>query len=110
MISLKWLCDSYFIYFNDQNINKLEELFSDNIKLEDWNISVKGKDDVLKEIQNIFDSVESLEILPREYYEDNSTVCCEIMIKINKTESIQVVDIITFDNLMKIKKIKAYKI
>ena len=42
-------------------------------------------------------------------------MCCEILINIydeNNTviEEIQVMDIITFDKLMKIKKIKAYKI
>lgn len=112
MISLKYLCDAYFIYFTSQNINKLSEIFSDDIELIDWNISVKGKENVLSEIQNIFNNVKTITALPKEYYEDNKTVCCEISIKIegeNEGEIIDVVDIITFNNFMKIKKITAYK-
>lgn len=112
MITLKYLCDVYFISFNMQDVKKLSELFSDDIELIDWNISVKGKNNVLKEIQNIFNNVENIEVFPKEYYEDKNTVCCEISIKIEtetEGETIQVVDIIKFDNYMKIEKITAYK-
>ena len=112
MISLKYLCDAYFIYFTSQNINKLSEIFSDDIELIDWNIHVEGKEKVLSELKKIFNNVKSIRISPKEYYEDNKTVCCEISIKIeneNESELIQVVDIITFNNYGKIEKINAYK-
>jgi len=128
MISLKYLCDQYFILFNDQNVEELKNMFSDDIILEDWNVNVEGKENVINEIKNIFDNVKGIKVLPKKYYEDDKTVCCEINISIDipeedlyfdldednnnktKTDKFQVVDIITFNNFMKIKKIKAYKI
>lgn len=107
--SLKYLCDSYFECFNYQKLDKLEELLSDDIILKDWNIYAEGKKDVLNAIYNIFiDNIIEINYLG-EYYEEGHTVCCEISIKINKVEKINVVDIITFDNFGKIKKINAYK-
>lgn len=43
-------------------------------------------------------------------YEDNNTVCCEILITINGIDKIQVIDVITFNEQTKIESIKAYKI
>ena len=90
-------------------------MFSENISLKDWNISVKGKEEVIKAYQDIFDNVKEIHAHRVKFHECGSTMCCEILINIydeNNTviEEIQVMDIITFDKLMKIKKIKAYKI
>lgn len=110
MISLKYLCDAYFTLFNQKKIDKLGELFSDDIILKDWNIYSEGKTEVLNSISEIYKNVENIEVISLgNYYEENLTVCCEISIKINKTDMINVVDIITFDNYGKIKKINAYK-
>lgn len=114
MISLKSLCNEYFINFNNKNLEKLSELFSDDISLTDWNISVKGKENVLKEISNIFSNVQNIKIsIYGDLYEDKNTVCCEIEIILNNYtanyEILKVVDIITFNDYGKIEKINAYK-
>ena len=115
MISLDRLSQYYFERFSMKDIENLSNLFSDSIELEDWNIKIKGKDEVIKAYQAIFDSVKEIYAYRVKFHECGSTMCCEILINIydeNNTviEEIQVMDVITFNSLMKIKKIKAYKI
>jgi len=113
MESLKPLCRHYFNLFNNKDINKLSELFSENIKLIDWNLSIKGKTPVIREITNIFNTVCDINIEIDDMIEENNKVSCQILITITSNvgiEKIEVVDVISFDDLMKIKKIKAYKI
>ena len=109
MISLKNICKYYFQCFSDKNIEKLTELFADNIKLIDWNIQVEGKEKVLDANKNIFNNVDTIEVIPNNLYEDDNVVCCDINIIINQNEKIQVMDVIEFDDFMKIKSIRAYK-
>ena len=113
MKSLKPLCEHYFNLFINKDINGLSTLFSDDIKLIDWNISTKGKNEVLLQNKNIFDNVNDIKIEINELIEEHNKVCCQINLSIKvdeKYENINIVDIITFDDLMKIKKIEAYKI
>ena len=118
MISLKTLCDAYFTLFSIKDIEKISEFFSNDIELIDWNISAKGKENVLNELKNIFDNVKEIiintqtHIANRRYYEDGDTVCCEIEIILDNkyNDKIRAIDVITFNEFMKIKKIKAYKI
>jgi len=121
-ISLDQLCQHYFEVFSMKDIKKLSDLFSDNIELEDWNIKVKGKEDVIKAYQNIFDSVDDIHAYRVKFHDCGYTMCCEILIRIygkdhsslnisgDIEEEIQVMDVITFNSRMKIIKIKAYKI
>jgi len=60
--------------------------------------------------KNIFDNVKTIEVMSISKYEDNNTVCCEILITINGIDKIQVIDVITFNEQTKIESIKAYKI
>ena len=117
MISLDGLSQYYFDYFSIKDIENLSNLFSDDIELEDWNVKVKGKDAVIKAYQDIFNNVSAIQAYRVKFHECGSTMCCEIIIKIygdhkynSLLEEIQVMDVITFNNLMKIEKIKAYKI
>ena len=48
----------YFKDFSNQDIEALSESFSEDIHLCDWNIDVHGKENVLREIQKIYDGVE----------------------------------------------------
>lgn len=113
MKSLKPLCDHYFGLFVNKNVDELSKMFSDNIKLVDWEVSLKGKDGVLKNMIQLFDSVDDIKIEVGDYIEECYSVSCQLTIYIRtdkNIEEIEIVDIITFDELMKIKKIKAYKI
>jgi hypothetical protein len=113
MINLEKIIE-YFDLFSKKELDKLSKLFSDNISLKDWNINVSGKENVINAYKNIFDNVEEIRAQLVNNYEYGHTICCEILIIIYKNgikiEEIEVMDVITFDDFMKIKSIKAYKI
>jgi hypothetical protein len=101
---------SYFQKFSNKDIDGLSEMFSDDIRLSDWEIMEFGKSDVLKANQKIFDSVQSITAKPVNFYFDNEdTFAVEILIVINQNEILEVVDIISFNENGLINSIKAYK-
>ena len=100
---------SYFTYFSNKDIYKLEKLFDKNISLKDWDINVEGKQEVIKTLKNIFTSVDTIKIIPKNILNDKIVVVCEIDILINNTDTIHVVDIIKFNKELKIIEISAYK-
>ena len=108
-MELKILAKNYQDAFNNQDINKLKNLFDKDILLKDWERSVKGIENVIKENQKIFDSVESLKsVTVKEFYHENTAICV-LKIHINEKEVIDVVDIIEFNDENKIITITAYK-
>lgn len=105
---LRTVCLKYFYYFTTKNIDKLAEMFDDNIELRDWDNSAKGKADVVAIYQNIFDSVDTISVTPYAVYRDNNVTVSELCIRINGKEDILVTDVITFDE-DKIVSVRAYK-
>lgn len=102
---------NYFKYFSNKNINLLSEMFSDKVELSDWNISAIGKDKVIEANQNIFDSVNSIRVIPVNFYSKSDlTYAVQIYIIINDEEVLNVIDVIEFDNDGLILSINAYKI
>ncbi len=103
------LCKNYFKVFSEKNIDELTKLFSKNVTLKDWENSASGLIEVLKVNKKIFKSVNTIEVKPINIYSDNNTVISEIEIFIDKSDKINVVDIISFDQEGKILSITAYK-
>jgi hypothetical protein len=102
--------ENYFENFSNKNISKLEEMFSQDITLKDWNISVSGKENVLDANKNIFDSVESIKVTPIAFYSNSDTsYAVRILILVNQTENLNVIDVIDFDDSGLIKSIVAFK-
>ena len=101
----------YFVNFENKNIEGLKRLFSDDVILADWNISAKGLPEVIDANINIFNSISSIKIIQNSTYcnENNKKFACDISIVINESETLDVVDLIEFNNNGKIKAIKAYK-
>ncbi len=106
---LKILANKYFELFSNKNIKKIAEMFSEEIILNDPNISSVGKIEVLNTTQNIFNSVTNIEIRVKNLYAENTTVVAELEILIDNNELIKIVDILKFDNSDKIERISAYK-
>ena len=102
---------NYFVNFENKNIEGLKELFSDDVILADWNTSAKGLPEVVDANINIFNSVSSIKIIQNSTYynESNKKFACDISIIINDSETLNVMDLIEFDNNGKIKGINAYK-
>ena len=108
-MELNILSKKYQEAFNNQDLNKLKSLFHKDVTLKDWERSVSGLNDVIAENEKIFKSVKSLEAISiKEYYSDNTAICV-LKIHVNNEETIDVVDIIEFDQEGKILSITAYK-
>ena len=100
---------AYFKSFSDKNLEELQECFSEDIYLRDWDIEAKGIKKVLEANKNIFDSVETINVKPINIYENKNFIIAELEILVNQIDKILVVDIISFDSSFKIQSMKAYK-
>ena len=109
-MSLIEITEKYYETFSNKDINNLEGMFADDVKLTDWEIKAVGLKEVIKVIKSIFKNVETILIIPLDVYNDGNTVVSELEIRINNgQEVLSVVDIIEFDNDSKISAIRAYK-
>ena len=109
----------YFEAFNRHDLDELREMFSEDISLRDWEVSVSGIDEVLGANSRIFGSVDSISITPIMVYEGEDkllmgpldvagTSIIELEILINGKEKLLVTDILDFNRDGKIKSIRAY--
>jgi len=106
---MKELVTKYFEHFSNKDLENLSEMFSPEVKLQDWDILAEGKNNVLEANRKIFDSVETISVHLNELYIDNNVATCLIEIVINNTDTLKVIDIIKLDSDGKIKEISAYK-
>ena len=104
------LVQDYFDAFSAQNLEKLSELYSDNVMLNEWNENVLvGKEKVLEVNKKLFDQFKSIrvEVVSSSTDEDYRVSLNEIVVKLDD-QKVKVVDIIRFfDN--KITSITAYR-
>tara|TARA_B100000029_G_C17100468_1_gene787715 strand:+ start:158 stop:610 length:453 start_codon:yes stop_codon:yes gene_type:complete len=103
------LIKSYFLAFSNKDLDALEGMFSSEVILKDWDICAQGKEEVLLANKNIFDSVDTISADLKECYLDGLVAICIIQITINKEEVLKVVDVIKFNDQMKIREVSAYK-
>jgi len=99
----------YFKAFSNKDINSIDSMLASNVRLKDWDISVKGKESVLQAMHNIFDSVDSIKVTVLEMYQEEYSIASELDILINNKELIKVVDILEFNESNKILRIRAFK-
>ena len=103
------LAKKYFDYFSKKDIQNIKNIFSEDITLKYWEIEATGINDVVEANKKIFNSVESIIVTPKNIYQDNFVLICEIDIIINNTEKLKVIDILKFNKNYKIKEISASK-
>ena len=106
---MRELVTKYFKDFSNKDLEKLSDIFSEEITLQDWDILAEGKQNVLEANKNIFNSVDTISINLNELYIDDNVATCIIEIVINNEETLKVIDIIKIDTDGKIKEISAYK-
>ncbi len=103
------LVKTYFEIFSNKDIKGLDNIFSDDVILQDWEILAKGKKQALDSNKNIFDSVESISVTLNDLYLNELVAICLIEIIINNEEILKVIDIIKFNDENKIIEVSAYK-
>lgn len=106
--------DAYFAAFSAKDTAALKNMFATGVTLNDWNVSVSGKNNVAAEVQKIFDSVDTITVTPIATYEMNDlSFAVKIAIQVHSNESyeqtLDVIDVITFNESGLIKSVAAYK-
>ena len=100
----------YFEAFSNKNLQKLSELYAENVTLSDWEpLFFDGKQSVLYANKSLFESIESINIIVKRIGSNSNNVFAEIDILIDKNTHLYVVDILEFDKDNRIKSIRAYK-
>lgn len=100
---------NYFESFSEKNITKISEAFSEDISLQDWDITALGRVDVLAATEKIFDSVRSIKVMPIRLLCEDTTVVAELEITIDSQIKLFVVDVLDFNTSGLITRIRAYK-
>tara|TARA_Y100001970_G_scaffold233261_1_gene290693 strand:- start:584 stop:913 length:330 start_codon:yes stop_codon:yes gene_type:complete len=108
-MNLKELTLNYFKTFSSQDPDGLRGLFSNDVYLRDWEINVEGIDGVVAANKGIFDSVDTINVVPVKICETGNMTISEIEVHVNSTEVLKVVDVIEFDSEGKIVAVRAYK-
>jgi len=104
---LKNLTKNYIEAFNNKELEKISELFTNDFTLEDPVVKrIEGKKEVLEAIKGIFDSCETLNFKAKNIYQDNNTTIIEFILKLDDTILIGT-DIIEWEN-NKMKELRAY--
>ena len=105
---LKELAIKYFTFFSKKDIDSLAEMLSDSVALEDWNISRSGKLAVVGAVREIFGEVNLIDVKINNICHNRNVVISELKITLDN-DSLEVVDVITFDEDNLIVNINAYK-
>ena len=103
------LAIEYFQAFERKDIVCLRTMFSDDVRLTDWDVDVSGIDAVLAIDSNLFASVDSISVFPTSIFVCDNVAIAELVIKIDGVVTVRVVDILEFDAQKKIKTVRAYK-
>src|SRR6056300_167286 len=96
----------YFEKFSNKDIRGLSHLYSQDIRLLDWNIDVRGKEEVLNANASLFDLDFTLEV--HTITHSGNKTFNEITITIGE-EKFEIMDVITFNENYQITNITAYK-
>jgi hypothetical protein len=99
----------YLKSFAEKDIGSLEVLFSDTVSLADWDGHLIGKDNIIDFNKKVFASINSISIDIVKVAVGQNTVMAELRITLNNSTTLNVVDVIEFDDDNKIQSIKAYK-
>jgi hypothetical protein len=105
MENLIELSQKYFEYFGTKNPKGLEGLYSDDIKLTDWNGIWKGKNAVLEMNESIFNN--ELFVKVYDIKQSENRTYCHITITINNTD-LKVLDVIDWNLNGTITSIEAF--
>ena len=100
---------TYLHHYADKNLEAISAMLAEEVHLRDWNISVFGKAEAIRETAKNFAEAESIELRILAVYEDADTVAGEVHVVVNGTIELYVVDVIAFDVHGKIRAIRSYK-
>jgi ketosteroid isomerase-like protein len=95
--------------YEAKDLEAISQKLASSVLLRDWNLEVRGKELVLAQFEKNFVEAKSISIDVSSVYISSTGACAEITIVVNKTESLRVIDILTFNSTMQITSIVSYK-
>jgi len=96
----------YFEAFSSKDIRRLSHIYSQNVHLTDWEIEVKGKEEVLNANSELFNLDFKLDV--HTITHSGNKTFNEITITIGE-DVLEIMDVITFNENYQITNITAYK-
>ena len=99
---------NYFEYFNNQDLLNLSKIFSNKIRLKDWEIDVIGKKNVIKANKNIFNKFPKINVKIIKIHFSIDDIFVIIKVKLDKQKTIEVIDKFKINKRNEIKEIRAY--
>lgn len=95
--------------YEAKDLEAISMKLANTVLLRDWNQELRGKEPVLAQFAKNFDEAKSMTIDVSSVYISSTGACAEITIVVNKTESLRVIDVLTFNSVMEITSIVSYK-
>ena len=99
---------TYIDTFNAHDPQGLAALFDDNVVLRDWTSETQGKQAVADANANIFKSTPAIHAVIRTMIAEGRNVALELDIALSATDSIKVLDLITFNDQGKVLSVRAF--
>lgn len=99
----------YLRHYADKNLEAISAMLAEDVHLRDWNISVYGKAEVMRETARNFAEAASIDIQILDIHENANTVAGELHIVVDGTIDLYVVDVVTLNKQGKVTAIRSYK-
>jgi steroid delta-isomerase len=99
---------SYLHHYEMKDIEKISEMFADDITLRDWKVFVSGKTAALAETRLNFAAAKSIQIQPLRLYQATGSIGGELKIVVDGSIELFVVDVMDFDSEGRINGIRAF--
>lgn len=106
---IKQKASQYFEAWNNHDLETLRQMFANDVELHDWEISVSGLENVISANKKIFDDCPDILVTMKISVCNHNIIFAELVVHLDATETINVVDVIEFDHDLRIKAIRAYK-
>jgi len=98
----------YINAFSSKDVNTISCMISDDILIEDWNETISSRHNAILFFKKIFESANEIKVEISDVWNDANVVIARIQIQIDRA-SLDVVDVIKFDENIKISQIIAFK-
>lgn len=92
-----------------KDLATLASLVHDEVLLRDWVLERRGRDAFLAETQANFDQADSLAIAIEQLHATAHSVAAELLITVNGSTRLRVVDVFAFDDHGRVTAVRAYK-
>lgn len=98
----------YLRRYAAKDLDGIAAMFSEDVTLRDWNLSVRGRDAAIAETRKNFESSTSIHIEVLRVLENANSVAGELRIVVDGHIELFVVDVLDFDSEGRITAIRAF--